>query len=214
VKLIIGNKTYSSWSMRPWLALKAALIPFEEEVIWLRQADTRARILAYGASGKVPVLIDGDVVVFESIAILEYLAERAPHLWPDESGARAHARSIVAEMHASFAPLRRRCAMSTKRLPSVIAIDAEVQADIDRIVRIWTDARARFGAGGPFLFGRFGNADAMYAPVVNRFHVYAIPVPPEAKVYMNAVMAHPAWLEWHRDAAGETMAIEDIDAIA
>lgn len=214
MKLVIANKTYSSWSMRPWLALKAAGLPFEEEMVWLRQPDTRARILAYGASGKVPLLVDGDVVVFESIAILEYLAEMAPHLWPDEPAARAHARSIVAEMHASFAPLRRRCAMSTKRRPSPIALDAEVQADIDRIVRIWTETRARFGAGGPFLFGRFGNADAMYAPVVSRFHVYAIAVPPEARAYMDAVMAHPAWLEWHRGAAGETMAIEDIDAIA
>jgi glutathione S-transferase len=214
VKLVTGNKTYSSWSMRPWLALKVAGVPFEEDVIWLRQPDTKAQISRHSPNGKVPVLIDGDVVVFESIAILDYVAERAPALWPDEVAARAHARSVSAEMHAGFAALRGRCAFNIKREPRAIALDAEVQTDIDRIVQIWLDCRTRFGAGGDFLFGRFTNADAMFAPVVGRFHSYAVAVPAMARTYMEAMMALPAWQEWRRAALAEPQAIAAIDAIA
>lgn len=213
MKLLIGNKNYSSWSMRPWLAARTAGIPFEEEIVPLRQADTSARIFAQSPSGKVPALIDGGLVVFESIAVLEYLAERAPELWPADRAARAHARSICAEMHAGFVPLRNRCGMNMKRKSSPIALDAAVQANVDRIVAIWLDCRARFGEGGAFLFGRFTNADAMYAPVVSRFHTYAVPVPPVARAYMDAVMATPAWREWEAAGLAETQVIADIDEI-
>jgi glutathione S-transferase len=213
MKLLIGNKNYSSWSMRPWMAARAAGIPFEEEVVWLRQPDTAERIRAVCPSGKVPALVDGATVVFESLAILEYLAERAPALWPEDGQARAHARSISSEMHGGFAALRGRCPMNIKRVPKAVEPGREVEANIDRIVEIWTDCRTRFGAGGPFLFGRFTNADAMFAPVVNRFHAYDIPVPAAAKTYMEAMMATDAWIEWQRDALAENRSISDIDNV-
>lgn len=214
MKLLIANKTYSSWSMRPWLAAKAAGIPFEEEVVFLRQPDTASRIKALSPNGKVPALIDGPTVVFESIAILEYLAERVPTLWPEDAGARAQARSISAEMHAGFAALRSRCPMTLKREPAPVALGDDVKANVARLVEIIGGTRERFGAGGAFLFGRFTNADAMLGPVVNRFHVYAIPVPAAVRGYMDAVMATPMWAEWRRGAAAETQAIADIDAVA
>ena len=203
LKLIIGNKNYSSWSMRPWIAAKAGGIPFEEEVIWLRQADTKERIRALSPNAKVPTLIDGPVVVFESISILEYLAELAPSLWPEEPAARAYARSVCAEMHAGFAALRNRCPMDIERAPASIALADDVKADVERIISLLTTCRARFGSGGAFLFGRFTNADAMYAPVVSRFHTYDIPVPGVVRAYMDEVMATPMWREWEGDALAE-----------
>jgi glutathione S-transferase len=214
MRLIIGNKTYSSWSMRPWFAANAAGIPFEEEVIWLRQPDTKERMRALSPNAKVPALIDGPVVVFESISILEYLAERAPTLWPDDAAARAHARSICAEMHAGFAALRTRCPMNIKRAPARIALADEVEADVERIIASLTTCRARFGGGGAFLFGGFTNADAMYAPVVNRFHAYDIPAPPVMRTYMEAMMATPMWQEWQRQALAEPHVIGPIDAVS
>ena len=214
MKLVIGNKNYSSWSMRPWLAAKAAGIPFEEEIIALRQDDTAARIRAYSPNGKVPALIDGDLVLFESIAILEYLAELAPELWPQARPARAFARSICAEMHAGFVPLRSRCPMNTRRKPSPIALDEAVEANVARLVAMWSACRTQYGAGGDFLFGRFGNADAMFAPVVSRLHVYAVRVPPVVRDYMAAVMATPAWLAWEGASRAEPLTIPDIDAVA
>lgn len=200
MKLYIGNKRYSSWSLRPWIALRTAGIPFEEEMVWLRRPDTAAAIAQVSPTGKVPVLVDGDLVIQESIAILEYAAERAPVLWPEDPRARAMARAVSAEMHAGFAPLRMACPMDMAREPQAIELSPEVRANVARIVAIWTECRARFGTGGDFLFGaRFGNADAMFAPVVNRFHAYAIEVSPVARAYMDAVMATPAWREW--DAA-------------
>jgi glutathione S-transferase len=214
MKLVIGNKNYSSWSMRPWMAAKAAGLPFEEEIVWLREPGVSQRIRAYSPNGKVPALIDGDLVVFESIAILEYLAERAPTLWPSDRAARSHARSISAEMHAGFVALRSRCPMSIRRRPSPIALDGAVKADIARIVEIWTDCRKRFGQAGPFLFGPFTNADAMFAPVVSRFQAYAIEVPPDAVAYMEAMIATPMWQEWRRAAVAEAQTIADTDEVA
>jgi glutathione S-transferase len=214
MKLVIGNKNYSSWSMRPWLAARFADIPFEEEVIWLRRADSGQKIRAHSPNAKVPVLIDGKIIVFESIAILEYLAEIAPALWPAERAARAHARSICAEMHAGFMALRRRCGMNIRRKPGAIAIDDIVQADVDRLVAMWTDCRARFGGGDDFLFGSFTNADAMFAPVASRLHVYAIKVPRLVGDYIQALMATPMWKEWERDARAEPAVMDEIEAIA
>ena len=200
LRLIIGNKNYSSWSLRPWLALKGAGIAFEETVISLDAPDFKVRVTALSGAGRVPVLIDGDVRVWESLAILEYLAEKFPNagLWPKDAGARAHARAIACEMHAGFQPLRRRLPMNVARPVKPLALDDGGASDVARIDAIWSGCRAKFG--GPFLFGRFGAADAMYAPVVWRFHTYAVEVSAASRAYMRAVMALPAWIEW-RDAA-------------
>lgn len=200
--LIIGNKNYSSWSLRPWIAMKVAGIAFEEVLIPLGAADFKQRVLQYSPAGRVPILVDDGVAVWESLAILEYLAEKFPAagLWPDEREARAHARAIAAEMHAGFAPLRRHCPMNFWRPAKPHPLPAEVAADVARIEAMWSDCRRRFGRGGPFLFGRFTAADAMYAPVVSRFMTYGVSVGPAARAYMEAVAALPAWAEW-RDAA-------------
>jgi glutathione S-transferase len=203
--LLIGNKNYSSWSMRPWIAMKVAGIAFEEEVISLDAKDFKARVTRISGTGKVPALADGDVHVWESLAILDYLAEAYPQarLWPDDPKARAHARAVAAEMHAGFVPLRRHCPMNMWRPPKARQLTPEAAADVRRIEEIWTDCRTRFGGGGPFLFGRFGAADAMYAPVVSRFQTYAIDVGPVARAYMEAVQALPPWTEWRAAALKE-----------
>jgi glutathione S-transferase len=205
LRLIIGNKNYSSWSFRPWIAMKVAGIPFDEVVISLDAADFKARLAPHSGTGKVPVLVDATVNVWESLAILEYLAEKFPaaKLWPDDATARAHARAIAAEMHAGFAPLRRHCPMNMWRPVKKRELPDDVVANVSRIDGLWTDCRARFGAGGPFLFGRFGTADAMYAPVVARFHTYGVEVGEAARAYMAAVMALPAWAEWRAAALKE-----------
>jgi glutathione S-transferase len=203
--LLIGNKNYSSWSLRPWIAMRVAGIEFEETVIPLYEPGSRERVLPVAPTGKVPALVDGDVHLWESIAILEYLAERFPRagLWPEDAHARAHARAIAAEMHAGFALLRRHYPMNMRRSPKPREAVVEVESEVRRIDALWTDCRGRFGAGGPFLFGRFGAADAMYAPVVSRFHTYAVEVGAPASRYMAAVMALPAWGEWERAAREE-----------
>jgi len=200
--LVIGNKNYSSWSFRPWLAMKVAGIAFEETVISLEAKDFKARVMAVSGAGKVPVLIDGESRIWESLAILEYLAGKFPAaaLWPKDERARAHARAIAAEMHAGFMPLRRLLPMNVWRPVKPRALDDGSKTDVARIDAIWRDCRARSGAGGPFLFGAFGAADAMYAPVVWRFHTYAVEVSDAAREYMRAMMTLPAWSEW-RDAA-------------
>ena len=209
LRLIIGNKNYSSWSMRPWIGLRAAGIPFDEEVISLYVPGSKEQILKYSPAGKVPVLIDGAVHIWESLAILEYAAEKFPAagLWPSDPAARAHARAISAEMHAGFAALRNECGMILWRPPAKKALSPEAQANIARIQELWTDARARFGAGGLFLFGKFSAADAMYAPVVARFATYMIDVTPQVATYMAAMTSLPAWREWRRGALTETWVI-------
>jgi glutathione S-transferase len=203
--LIIGNKNYSSWSFRPWFAMKVAGIAFQETVISLEATDFKARIMAMSGAGKVPVLIDGDVHVWESLAILEYLAEKFPAaaLWPRDAAARAHARAISSEMHAGFQALRRQLPMNVWRPVIPLALDVEAKADVARIEAIWTECRRRFGAAGPFLYGGFGAVDAMYAPVVSRFRTYAVQVSAVARDYMTAVMALPAWSEWREAAQRE-----------
>ena len=202
LRLIIGNKNYSSWSLRPWLAMKVAGIAFEETLISLEAPDFKARITAQSGAGKVPVLIDGDIRVWESLAILEFLAEKFPTLWPAQEAARARARAIAAEMHAGFVPLRNHLPMNIRRPVKPRVLDDAVAANVARIDSIWSECRAQFGAGGPFLFGAFGAADAMYAPVVWRFHTYAVKVSATAHSYMDAVIGLPASREW-REAARE-----------
>jgi len=200
--LIIGNKNYSSWSLRLWIAMKIAGIAFDEKVIPLYEPGSREQVLQYSPSGKVPVLIDGDAHIWESLAILEHLAEKFPdaRLWPSDPGARSHARVAASEMHAGFTALRRACPMNMWLLPKPRPQSDEVMADVARIEALWSDCRARFGTGGPFLFGAFGAADAMYAPVVARLHNFGLPVGKPARAYMAAVMGLPAWAQW-RDAA-------------
>jgi glutathione S-transferase len=209
MKLVIGNKNYSSWSFRPWIAMKVAGIPFDEEVISLYVESSREKILKHSPGGKVPILIDGDTHVWESLAILEYLAEKFPDagLWPADRRARAHARAISTEMHAGFAALREECGMSFWRPPAKRTLSANAQANIARVQEIWTAARAKYGAGGAFLFGKFSVADAMYAPVVQRFIAYEIDVSAPVKAYMQAMTALPAWAEWRRAALRETWVI-------
>jgi glutathione S-transferase len=213
--LVIGNKNYSSWSLRPWLAMKVAGIAFEETLISLDAPDFKSRLTALSGAGKVPVLIDGDTRVWESLAILEYLAEKFPAavLWPQHPAARAHARAIASEMHAGFLPLRRQLPMNVRRPVLPRALEAEAAGDVARIDAIWSECRARFGAAGPFLYGAWGAADAMYAPVVWRFHTYAVEVSATARAYMHALMVLPAWSEWREAARRESWVLphDEID---
>ena len=206
LKLVIGNKNYSSWSMRPWMAMKLAGIPFEEQVISLDDPQFKSELAKLTPAEKVPVLIDKDRHIWESLAIIEYVAEKFPEakVWPVDAAARAHARVLSAEMHAGFVPLRRHCAMNMVRPPKKRELPPEVQSDVARIEQMWSDCRARFGKGGAFLFGATCATDAMYAPVVSRFHTYQIDVGEDARAYMKAVMALPAWLEWEGAARQET----------
>ena len=214
LKLIIGNKNYSSWSMRPWLALRANQIAFEEIFIPLYTGDAdKRRILGFTQSGKVPALLDGDVTIWDSLAIIEYAAERFPQtrLWPEDRASRAHARSISAEMHSGFAALRNECGMNLHRPVGAVTLSADARADIARIQQIWIDCRECYGKSGPFLFGAFGGADAMFAPVVHRFRTYAIEVAPEARGYMDTMMSLPAFQEWTRAGLAETLVIEKFE---
>jgi glutathione S-transferase len=205
MKLLIGNKNYSSWSFRPWLVLKQAEIPFEEELISFNDPEFPIRVRRVSPSGRVPALVDGSLVVWDSLAIVEYLAEKFPdrQLWPAEAGARAVARSLCAEMHSGFQLLRSALPMNFQvRLPGA-GWSVKVDREIDRIVTMWQDTRARFGAGGPLLFGRFSIADAFFAPVVPRFAAYAVKLPPAAQAYADAVAALPAYQEWAAAARAE-----------
>jgi glutathione S-transferase len=210
LKLVIGNKNYSSWSMRPWLALRANNIAFDEVFIPLYTGEAdKARILNFTHSGKVPALIDGDITIWDSLSIIEYAAERFPEtrLWPEDRARRAHARSISAEMHSGFVALRNECGMNLHRPIRAIALSADAEANVARIQQIWIECRERYGKLGPFLFGAFGGADAMFAPVVHRFRTYAIPVAPEAQAYMDTMMWLPAFQEWTRAGLAETLLI-------
>jgi glutathione S-transferase len=196
--LVIGNKNYSSWSLRPWLFLKYHGIAFEEIRIPLYQADSKSRILGFSPSGKVPALIDGGLKVWDSLAIMEYLAERFPETqaWPENQVERAFARSISAEMHAGFTALRTHCGMNCRRLPATKKLPEEVYRDIERIGQIWQQCRQQHWDSGPWLFGQFTIADAMFAPVALRFHTYQLGTNAEALGYVNTVLEYPAIREW------------------
>jgi len=200
--LVIGNKAYSSWSLRPWLLMKHAGIAFDEVRIPLYQDGHIAKIRGYSAAGKVPILIDGGITVWESLAICEYLAERHPdqRLWPDDTGMRAYGRAISTEMHAGFAALRAKMGMNVRRVMPA-AITPEVTADIARIEAIWSDSLRRYG--GPFLLGTFSIADAMFAPVATRFKTYAVALSATAQRYADQLLTLPAMKEWYAAAAVE-----------
>ena len=201
IKIIVGNKAYSSWSLRGWLALKLSGLPFEEEVVSLYDEQWPARRQQPDiapSAGKVPILWDGDIAVWESIAIIDYLADRvgADRFWPADGAARGFARSIASEMHGGFADLRRECpTLFREKLPTK-EISAEAQADVNRIVHLWSEALTRFGGDGGYLFGEFSAADIMYAPVTTRFTTYSLPVPDFALDYCRRVQAHPFVREW------------------
>jgi glutathione S-transferase len=203
--LVIGNKNYSSWSMRPWVAATAFGIPFTEVRLLLDQPDTATNIARYSAAGRVPVLVAGEMTIWDSLAICEYLAEQFPdnHMWPQDVAARAMARSVVAEMHSGFTGLRTAMSMNIKaRLPGR-GRTADAQADIGRVCEIWEECLSRFGHHN-FLFGEFSIADAFYAPVVMRFRTYGVALAPALQAYCDRVQAHPAVARWVTEALAET----------
>jgi glutathione S-transferase len=204
-RLIIGNKLYSSWSLRAWLLMKALDLPFEETVVPLYQPDTRGKLLQHSPAAKVPILIDGVVTVWESIAIIECLAEKYPEkgIWPRDARARSHARAISAEMHAGFAALRQACPMNLgKRFAPRDRGDA-VRQDVARVSEIFRSTRSQFGTQGAFLYGDFSGADAMYAPIVTRLETYSIEVDAVSRRYMDAVLRHTAFRAWREAALAE-----------
>ena len=211
--LVIGNKNYSSWSFRPWIAMRQAGIDFAEEVIALDRRDTKWKILAHSGAGRVPVLHDGKLTVWELLAIIEYVAESFPEagLWPSGKAARATARAAACEMHGGFLALRNACPMNMRRKPSRFKVDAGVKRDVARIEALWAACRSAHGKRGPFLFGRFSAADAMFAPVVNRLHVYGFKVSAETRDYMQAMMGLAAWHDWARAARAEPWVIAGED---
>ena len=215
LKLVLANKAYSSWSLRPWILLAHFKIPFEEIVIPLDLPETRAAILKHSPTGKVPALIDGAITIWESLAIMEYVAEKYPEkaIWPKSKAARAHARALSSEMHAGFQALRQQCPMNFRRPVRRIDFSPETLADIARIEAAWADACQRFGKAGPFLFGRFCAADAMFAPVVNRLHVYDAPVKRTTRDYMKAISDLPAWKTWTKDAEVEEWRIAKYESL-
>jgi len=206
LKIVIGNKKYSSWSLRPWLALQMTSAPFEETVVALDMPDTDANIRKFSPSGRVPALIDDNLTVWDSLAICEYLNEKFPHkhLWPRETAARAHARSISAEMHSGFMNLRNDCSMKIVQQYPYKPLRPETQKDVDRIVSIFAECLRR--SGGPFLFGASPCiADAFYAPVVSRFRTYSIPLPDAARAYCDTIWDWPPLKAWVADAQNETL---------
>jgi glutathione S-transferase len=207
--LLIGNKNYSSWSLRPWLALAQSGIAFEEKLVPLDQPNTRAEIEAFSPSGRVPFLRHGRIEVWESLAICEYLNETFPDagLWPRDRAARAHARAVSNEMHAGFGELRYNLPMDIRADLKARSRAAHVAGDIARIQRIWTECRGRFGAEGPFLFGRFSIADCMYAPVTTRFRTYGVSLEPDCESYIAAMTALPAMQAWAEAARQEPWSI-------
>jgi len=213
--LYIGNKNYSSWSLRVWLLLKHMDIPFTEHMVSVAGRDYNPALRSISGNAKVPSLHEDGFQIWETIAIAEYLTERYPDLWPADSKARTRARSISAEMHAGFANLRKAMPMNLKLRLKGKPVDAVVQRDIDRIIEIWTEARTQFATNdGPYLFGAFSVADAMYAPIAWRFHIYNVPLPSVAMTYQDNILAHPAMQEWYKDALQETESNAHYDNLA
>lgn len=206
--LVIGDKTYSSWSLRAWLALELAGAQYGEQVVRLNQPDTRERILEHSPTGKVPLLKTAEGAIWDSLAISEYLAETFPeaHLWPRGAYARAIARSVSAEMHSGFVPLRSNMPMDLSRDEALAEVPADVLADIERICAIWARCRQEFGQDGPFLFGHASLADAFFAPVAVRFRGYRVALPAEAAAYVETIYQWPAFVRWQLEAREEQVA--------
>jgi glutathione S-transferase len=218
VQLLIGNKCHSSWSLRPWLLMTQLEIPFEEILIPfddpIDSPDWRAKIAPWSPSGKVPALVDGQVKVWETLAIVEYLADRFPEkgVWPTDIAARAHARAISSEMHAGFGALRGACPVNLGKRYAPRDRGPGVAKDVARICAIWTECRARHGAGGPFLFGAFSGADAMYAPIATRLRTYGIAVDPVSEAYIETIHSLPAFRLWREAALKEPWIVPEDEA--
>ncbi|RZT54925.1 glutathione S-transferase [Sphingomonas sp. BK036] len=216
MKLIIGNKAYSSWSLRGWLACKQSGLPFEEVVVPMYDADWEKRRSGdefAPSSGKVPILWDDDAVVWDSLAIVDYLADKVgrDRFWPEDNAARAMARSMAAEMHSSFQALRRKHSMNVRQVFQASTPDDDVLVELQRIMELWAQARARFGGGGDFLFGQFGAADIMFAPVVTRIVTYQLPIARFAAGYMQAMFEHPFMQDWIASAQEEEWVLEQYE---
>ena len=212
-RLVIGNKNWSSWSLRPWIAMRRFGLPFEEINVRLRLPESKAEISRFSPSGLVPLLLDGDLPIWDSLAILEYLADANPDLgiWPVDREARAVARCVSAEMHSGFGALRRACSMEVLASNPLDPVPEDVDIDTRRIVGLWRDCRAKFGANGPFLFGAFSAADAMYAPVASRFRTYLPDLAPfgddgAAAAYVATILATPEMADWVAGARAEVAA--------
>jgi glutathione S-transferase len=219
LKLIIGNKAYSSWSLRGWLAAKQSGLHFDEQIVPLFDDNWDARKREDDlapSSGKVPIIWDGDAVVWDSLAIIDYFADKVgrDRYWPKDEVARAMARSMVAEMHCSYMALRRECPMNTRKKVVGFTVTEETRADAIRILQNWAEARSRFGKEGPYLFGTFSAADIMFAPVVTRFVTYGFTLPGFAQSYIEAMMSHPWMEEWFAAAAEEPWTIQRIEDAA
>lgn len=210
MQLVIGNKTYSSWSLRGWLAMKLSGAEFEERRVLLDTPSFEEELRAISPAGKVPTLIDGAVTVWDSLAITEYLAEKFPDagIWPKDAAARANARAIVAEMHSGFATLRGGYPMNLRRKPGPRSNAPDASRDVERVRQLWRDTRKTFGGNGDYLFGNFSAADCFYAPVVTRFVTYALPLGPVEQAYAAAVMEHPFMREWRASAAKEPWVVD------
>jgi glutathione S-transferase len=213
LKLIIGNKAYSSWSLRGWLAVKQSGLHFDEITVPLFDDswDERKREEdLVPSSGKVPILWDGDAVIWDSLAIMEYLADKVgrERFWPKDDVARGMARAMVAEMHSGYLPLRRECPMNTRKVFEGVTISDECRNDALRILQLWAEARSRFGKEGPYLFGTFSAADIMFAPIITRFVTYSFTLPGFAAAYVEAMMAHPWMQAWYDGAENEEWVIE------
>ena len=213
--LVVGNRNYSSWSLRGWLATRAAGVPFDEVLVRLSEPGSKKELLKHSPAGKVPVLKYGARVIWDSLAIIEYLAEIRPAagLWPADPAARAHARSIAAEMHSGFQALRTHMPMNLRKSLPGKGRGRDVAEDVERICAIWADCRTRYGADGPYLFGRFGAADAMYTPVATRFRTYAVELDDVCQDYVDAVLARPDFLAWHEAALEEPWVIAEDEVI-
>ena len=211
--LIIGNRNYSSWSLRAWLALEATRLDFDEVIVPLGRPETEAEILRWSPSARVPAFVDGDLHLWDSLAICEHLAESHPQagLWPADARARATARSVVAEMHSGFVPLRKHMPMNLRASYHGAGREPGVEEDIERITKIWEECRTNFGAGGDLLFGSFTMADAFYAPIVSRFRTYGVAPRGAAGDYMDAVWALPSMQDWAAKAHAEPWQVARYD---
>lgn len=211
--LVIGSKNYSSWSLRPWMLLRHLEVAFDERVLKLYSPAFYDEIGKLNPARRVPILLDGELTIWDSLAICEYVAEKTGRGWPGDVAARAHARSISAEMHSGFQALREACPFNARARERRVARTPELEANVRRIDEMWADCRRRFGSGGPWLCGDYSIADAMYSSVVLRFNTYGAELSPASREYLNTVLADPALIDWLRAAESEPHRVESIDAV-